>query len=67
MLALTLAACGGTSTSTGTKAGGTLNVGLDSDVVRLDPVKSTALVDRQVMLNMYDTLVRVDATEHGSA
>ena len=62
MLALTLAACGGTSTSTGTKAGGTLNVGLDSDVVRLDPVKSTALVDRQVMLNIYDTLVRVDAT-----
>jgi peptide/nickel transport system substrate-binding protein len=61
MLALSLAACGGTSSTTGVKAGGTLNVGLDSDVVRLDPVKSTALVDRQVMLNMYDTLVRVDA------
>ncbi len=64
MLALTLAACGGTSTSTtggAVKTGGTLNVGLDSDVVKLDPVKSTALVDRQVMLNIYDTLVRVDA------
>ena len=61
MLALTLAACGGTST-TGTKTGGTLNVGLNSDAVKLDPVQSTALVDRQVMLNMYDTLVRVDAT-----
>jgi peptide/nickel transport system substrate-binding protein len=61
MLALTLAACGGTTTSTGVKSGGTLNVGLDSDVVRLDPVKSTALVDRQVMLNLYDTLVRVDS------
>ena len=62
MLALTLAACGGTtSTPGGSKTGGTLNVGLDSDVVRLDPVKSTALVDRQVMLNIYDTLVRVDS------
>jgi peptide/nickel transport system substrate-binding protein len=62
MLALTLAACGGgTSGGGGVKTGGTLNVGLDSDVVRLDPVKSTALVDRQVMLNIYDTLVRVDA------
>ncbi len=60
LLALTLAACGGTS-SAGAKSGGTLNVGLDSDVVRLDPLKSTALVDRQVMLNIYDTLVRVDA------
>lgn len=57
MLALTLTACGGTTS----KSGGTLNVGLDSDVVRLDPVKSTALVDRQVMLNIYDTLVRVDS------
>jgi len=62
LLALTLAACGGTggSNSGGVKTGGTLNVGLDSDAVTLDPLKSTALVDRQVMLNMYDTLVRVD-------
>src|SRR5262245_42574171 len=62
-LALALAACGGTSGS-GTAdtpvSGGTLNVGLNSDVVTLDPLKSSALVDRQVMLNIYDTLVRVD-------
>ncbi|HEX8727730.1 MAG TPA: ABC transporter substrate-binding protein, partial [Ktedonobacterales bacterium] len=62
LLALTLAACGGTGggNSGGVKTGGTLNIGLDSDAVTLDPLKSTALVDRQVMLNMYDTLVRVD-------
>ena len=62
LLALTLAACGGPGggNSSGVKTGGTLNVGLDSDAVTLDPLKSTALVDRQVMLNMYDTLVRVD-------
>ncbi len=62
MLALSLAACGGGAASTGggVKTGGTLNVAIDSDVVTLDPLKSTALVDRQVMLNMYDTLVRVD-------
>ena len=62
MLALSLAACGSGGSSNGgsVKTGGTLNVGLDSDAVTLDPLKSTALVDRQVMLNMYDTLVRVD-------
>ncbi|HEX8730934.1 MAG TPA: ABC transporter substrate-binding protein [Ktedonobacterales bacterium] len=62
VLALSLAACGGPAGGgTGSiKTGGTLNIGLDSDAVTLDPLKSTALVDRQVMLNMYDTLVRVD-------
>lgn len=57
-----LAACGGGgSTSTTSKVGGTLKVGLDSDAVTLDPLKSTALYDRQVMLNIYDTLVGLDA------
>ena len=56
-----LAACGGGSTSTTSKFGGNLKVGLDSDVVTLDPLKSTALYDRQVMLNIYDTLVALDA------
>jgi peptide/nickel transport system substrate-binding protein len=63
-LVLVLAGCGSSSTGGGTsgpKTGGTLNVALDSDVVTLDPLKSSALVDREVMLNMYDTLVRVDA------
>ena len=56
-----LAACGGGSTSSTSKFGGNLKVGLDSDVVTLDPLKSTALYDRQVMLNIYDTLVALDA------
>ncbi|HEX6797263.1 MAG TPA: ABC transporter substrate-binding protein [Ktedonobacterales bacterium] len=61
---LLLAGCGGngnTSSGNGPKTGGTLTVGLDSDVVTLDPLKSTALVDREAMLNIYDTLVRSDA------
>ncbi|WP_126557508.1 ABC transporter substrate-binding protein [Dictyobacter kobayashii] len=60
-----LAACGGSGTNQPqtpqSKVGGDLAVGLNSDVVTLDPLKSTALVDRQVMLNIYDTLVRIDA------
>src|SRR5260370_32585872 len=63
-LLVVLAGCGssnGPQTSNGPVTGGTLNVGLTSDVVTLDPLKSSALVDRQVMLNVYDTLVRVDA------
>jgi peptide/nickel transport system substrate-binding protein len=63
-LIVILAGCGSSSglgKTTGPVTGGTLNVGLTSDVVTLDPLKSSALVDRQVMLNMYDTLVRVDA------
>ena len=59
---LLLAGCGGSGTtgSSGPKTGGTLIVGLDSDVVTLDPLLSTALVDREAMLNLYDTLVRSD-------
>src|SRR5712691_3207749 len=65
IFALVLAACGGGSTSTTTsKYNGNISVGVDSDIVTLDPLKSTALVDRQVMLNINDTLVRVD--EHNS-
>ncbi len=64
LLALLLVACGGsanqTSTTT-TKKGGNISVGLDSDVVTLDPLNSSALVDRQVMLNIYDTLVKINA------
>jgi peptide/nickel transport system substrate-binding protein len=61
-LSLFLSACGGSSPqSSQPKTGGNISVGLDSDVVTLDPLKSTALVDRQVMLNLYDTLVKVNA------
>lgn len=63
LLAFLFTACGsgGSTTTTTSKFGGKLTVGLNSDVVTLDPLQSTALVDRQVMLNLYDTLVRVDA------
>src|SRR5450755_1046909 len=64
VLVAVLAACGGGTTSNTSKYNGNISVGVDSDIVTLDPLKSTALVDRQVMLNMYDTLVRVD--EHNA-
>jgi peptide/nickel transport system substrate-binding protein len=61
-LSLFLSACGGSSPqSSQPKTGGNISVGLGADVVTLDPLKSTALVDRQVMLNLYDTLVKVNA------
>jgi len=63
LLALLVSACGsGTTTST---KGGNLKVGLAADVTTLDPLTSTSFYDRQVMLNLYDTLVRVD--EHNTA
>jgi len=57
-----LAGCGGGSPSPNTqsKTGGNISVGLNADAVTLDPLKSSALVDRQVMLNIYDTLVKVN-------
>ena len=63
-LVTTLAACGGGNgnpTNSGSSKGGNISVGLQADVVTLDPLKSSALVDRQVMLNMYDTLVSLNA------
>lgn len=61
-----LSACGGGSTTTTTpsKYGGNIKVGLDADVTTLDPLLSTSLYDRQVMLNIYDTLVRLDASNN---
>src|SRR5579863_2493755 len=58
-----LSACGGSSpTTTTSKFGGNIKVGLDADVTTLDPILSSSLYDRQVMLNIYDTLVRLDAS-----
>jgi peptide/nickel transport system substrate-binding protein len=54
-------ACSSGGTSTPTTKGGKLNVGLAADLSTLDPLKSSSFYDRQVMLNIYDTLVRVDA------
>jgi peptide/nickel transport system substrate-binding protein len=40
--------------------GGTLTVGLTSDLANLDPYKSNLYVDRLVMYNLYDSLVTID-------
>lgn len=60
--ALILAGCGGENNSSKpqTKLGGTLNVGLNQEIVTLDPTKSSAFIDREVMVNIYDTLVQAD-------
>jgi peptide/nickel transport system substrate-binding protein len=65
-LALVLAGCGSSNSTTSQqsnkpKSGGTLTVGLQADVTTLDPLKSTSLYDREVMYNIYDRLVDVDA------
>lgn len=59
LLALLVSACG--QGGTPTAKGGNLKVGLAADLSTLDPLKSSSFYDRQVMLNIYDTLVRVDA------
>lgn len=40
--------------------GGTLTVGLASDIANLDPFRSNLFVDRLVQYNIYDSLVTVD-------
>jgi peptide/nickel transport system substrate-binding protein len=51
----------GTSNS-GPKYGGTLNVGVDSDFVTLDPALSSALIDRQALINIFDPLLKLSPT-----
>lgn len=70
----TITACGtsgssnnATSTqgSTPTAASSTtLNIGLSADPPKLDPALSSALVDRQVMINIYDTLLQLGPGNH---
>jgi len=66
----TLSGCGSTNNSTSanspattpgtsTASSSTLNVGLSADPPKLDPSLSSALVDRQVMMNIYDTLFQL--------
>lgn len=50
------AAQGGTQTQASST---TLNIGLSADPPKLDPALSSALVDRQVMVNIYDTLLQL--------
>ncbi len=64
----TITACG-TSTSTTSPPSSpavntsnqTLNIGLSADPPTLDPAYSSALVDRQVMFNLYDTLFQLSS------
>ncbi len=39
--------------------GGTLTVGIDSDFVTLDPAMSSALIDRQLYINLFDPLLKL--------
>src|SRR5438270_3518910 len=56
-----LAACSGESTHTSSsKYSGNISVGFDAEMVTLDPLHSSLLVDRQIMLNIYDTLVKIN-------
>jgi peptide/nickel transport system substrate-binding protein len=55
-------ATAGVQTGTGEKPvrGGTLTIGLTSDIANLDPYKSNLYVDRLVHYNLYDSLVTID-------
>ena len=43
-------------------AGGTLTFVLENDVIDFDPMRSRAFVDRNVLYQIYDSLVKIDAT-----
>ncbi|MCA1667421.1 MAG: ABC transporter substrate-binding protein, partial [Thermomicrobia bacterium] len=61
---------GGTSGTTATQAtsagapkkGGTIKAEINSDIANLDPMPSSLLVDRQVLYNIYDSLVAIDTS-----
>lgn len=63
-----LAGCGTSQQATtsaqasGPRVGGTLNVGIDSDFVTLNPAMSSALIDRQVYINIFDPLLKLSPT-----
>ncbi|MDQ6833406.1 MAG: ABC transporter substrate-binding protein [Chloroflexota bacterium] len=42
------------------KKGGTIKAEINSDVANLEPMPSSLLVDRQVLYNLYDSLVAID-------
>lgn len=58
-----LAGCGGTSVASppshSSKAGGSITVGVSSDFVTLSPAMSSALIDRQAFINIFDPLVKL--------
>lgn len=69
-LLATLAGCGSAATTNNATTsgkpvrGGTLNVGIDSDFVTLDPAMSSALIDRQLYINVFDPLLKLSPTMH---
>lgn len=44
--------------------GGTLNVGINSDFVTLNPAMSSALIDRQAFINIFNPLLKLSPTMH---
>jgi peptide/nickel transport system substrate-binding protein len=48
------------ATSKPASSGGTLNYALEDDPLNLDPLLSSAFIDRHVHYQMYDSLVRID-------
>lgn len=71
--AIVFGACGGSSAPAGGAAsaapagakatpGGTVTFVLENDVIDFDPMRSRAFVDRNVHYQIYDSLVRIDAT-----
>ncbi len=66
-VATVLAACGTTgapppvaTSSAAPKAGGIMRIGIEDDLVNLDPHLSTTRVDRQVFYNVFESLVGID-------
>ncbi|MEO8745132.1 MAG: ABC transporter substrate-binding protein [Candidatus Dormiibacterota bacterium] len=61
---LLMAACGGGggggSQSATLQRGGTATIALESELRTLDPMDSSALVEREVFYNMYDSLFTID-------
>jgi peptide/nickel transport system substrate-binding protein len=69
LAALVLAACAGPQTGGGTSptagkpvAGGTITFALEDDPIDFDPLRSRAFIDRNVHYQIYDSLVRIDAS-----
>jgi len=51
-----------TAPATAAQAGGSIVFALESDVINFDPLVSRAFVDRNAHYQIYDSLVRIDAT-----
>ncbi|MCE0764551.1 ABC transporter substrate-binding protein [Pseudonocardia kujensis] len=59
VLALTMAACGSGTSSTGTTDQSQVVVGIPSDVNSLDPANTLGSQDQELVLNLYDRLVNL--------